>query len=170
MPVRNCEKGGKNMSVLFSPLTISRFLIEAVKAVLSALGSGIPVAVRISATDWAEGGFTPEESVMLSVRLKSLGVAFMDVSTAGIVPWAKIPAAPGFQVPFAEKIRQEVGSCVREKRGCTVSHLTVSHRKGGDHADIPRQRRREGAAPRPETSLRLSRGVGQPLALLLSGL
>jgi 2,4-dienoyl-CoA reductase-like NADH-dependent reductase (Old Yellow Enzyme family) len=89
-----------------------RFLIEAVKAVQSALGSGIPVAVRISATDWAEGGFTPKESVMLSVRLKSLGVAFMDVSTAGIVPWAKIPAAPGFQVPFAEKIRQEVGMTV----------------------------------------------------------
>lgn len=84
-----------------------RFLIETVQAVQATVGSSVPLAVRISATDWIDEGFTPEESVMLSVQLKSMDVALIDVSTSGVVPYAKIPAGPGFQVPFAEKIRKE---------------------------------------------------------------
>ena len=89
-----------------------RFLIETVQAVQSTVGSSVPLAVRISATDWIDDGFTPEESVMLSVQLKSLDVAFIDVSTSGVVPYAKIPTGPGFQVPFAEKIRKEADMTV----------------------------------------------------------
>ena len=89
-----------------------RFLIETVQAIQSAVGSSVPLAVRISATDWIDEGFTPEESVMLSVQLKSMDVALIDVSTSGVVPYAKIPAGPGFQVPFAEKIRKEADMTV----------------------------------------------------------
>ncbi len=89
-----------------------RFLIETVQAVQATVGSSVPLAVRISATDWIDEGFTPEESVMLSVQLKSMDVALIDVSTSGVVPYAKIPAGPGFQVPFAEKIRKEADMTV----------------------------------------------------------
>lgn len=66
-----------------------------------------PMFVRISATDWCEGGWTIEESVELAKRLKSVGVDLIDVSTGGIARGIAIQAGPGFQVPFAERIRRE---------------------------------------------------------------
>ncbi len=66
----------------------------------------LPLFVRISATDWAEGGWTREESVRLAGLLGQRGVDLIDVSSGGLVPNAKIPAAPGFQVGFAEEIRR----------------------------------------------------------------
>lgn len=86
----------------------ARFLIETVKAVQSAIGTAVPISVRISATDWLPDGQQPEDSVKLVNMLKPLGVALIDVSTAGVA-LAKIPAGPGFQVPFAEKIKKETG-------------------------------------------------------------
>jgi 2,4-dienoyl-CoA reductase-like NADH-dependent reductase (Old Yellow Enzyme family) len=65
--------------------------------------------MRISATDWAEGGWTPDESVELARRLRDHGVDIIDVSSGGQVPHATIPVGPGFQVPFAERIRKEAG-------------------------------------------------------------
>jgi len=65
--------------------------------------------MRISATDWAEGGWTPDESVELARRLREHGVDLVDVSSGGQVPNAKIPVGPGFQVSFAERIRKEAG-------------------------------------------------------------
>ena len=67
----------------------------------------LPLFVRISATDWADGGWTPDESVELGRRLREHGVDHVDVSSGGLVPHAKIPAGPGFQVPFAERVRRE---------------------------------------------------------------
>jgi 2,4-dienoyl-CoA reductase-like NADH-dependent reductase (Old Yellow Enzyme family) len=63
--------------------------------------------VRISATDWVDGGWEIEQSIQLARRLKSLGVDLIDVSSGGLVPHARIPVAKGFQVPFARRIRDE---------------------------------------------------------------
>ncbi len=69
----------------------------------------LPLWVRISASDWAEGGWDVEQSVQLAIELKQRGVDLIDVSSGGAVPDAKIQTGPGYQVPFAEKIRQEAG-------------------------------------------------------------
>jgi 2,4-dienoyl-CoA reductase-like NADH-dependent reductase (Old Yellow Enzyme family) len=63
--------------------------------------------VRISATDWADGGWTPEESVKLSAILKEKGVDLIDVSSGGLVSHQQIPVGPSYQVPFSEKIKKE---------------------------------------------------------------
>jgi 2,4-dienoyl-CoA reductase-like NADH-dependent reductase (Old Yellow Enzyme family) len=69
----------------------------------------LPLFVRISATDWTEGGWDAEQSVQLAARLKALGVDLIDCSTGGNVPHVKIPVGPGYQVPFAERIRSDTG-------------------------------------------------------------
>jgi 2,4-dienoyl-CoA reductase-like NADH-dependent reductase (Old Yellow Enzyme family) len=63
----------------------------------------------MSATDWVEGGWNIEESVRLSVELGKMGVDLIDCSSGGNVPHAKIPVGPGYQTPFAERIRRETG-------------------------------------------------------------
>jgi len=69
----------------------------------------LPLFVRISATDWADGGWDVEQSVALARRLKDLGVDLIDVSSGALVPKARIPVSKGYQVPFARKIRCEAG-------------------------------------------------------------
>ena len=69
----------------------------------------LPLFVRISATDWADGGWDIDQSVVLSTRLKTLGVDLIDVSSGALVPKARIPVAAGYQVPFARRIREEAG-------------------------------------------------------------
>ncbi len=86
-----------------------RLTLEVVDAVREVWPERLPLFVRISATDWVEGGWTPDESVELARRLKDHGVDLVDCSTGGLVPGAKIPVAPGYQVPFAERIRKEAG-------------------------------------------------------------
>lgn len=85
-----------------------RFTLEIVEAVQSEWPLDLPLFVRISATDWAEGGWNPEESVQLSKILKEKGVDLIDVSSGGLVSYQKIPVGPGYQVNFAAKIRKEV--------------------------------------------------------------
>lgn len=84
-----------------------RFTLEIVAAVQSEWPSDLPLFVRISATDWAEGGWSPEESVKLSEILKEKGVDLIDVSSGGLVSHQQIPLHPNYQVPFAEKIKKE---------------------------------------------------------------
>ena len=86
-----------------------RFPLEVMSAVRSAWPESLPLFLRISATDWAEGGWNIEDSIDLAQRAKPLGVDLIDCSSGAMVPWAKIPAGPGFQVPFAERIRKEAG-------------------------------------------------------------
>ncbi|MGI4022211.1 MAG: NADPH dehydrogenase NamA [Janthinobacterium lividum] len=86
-----------------------RFLLEVTAAVQEIWPADLPLFVRISATDWAEGGWTAAESVKLSAILKEKGIDLIDCSTAGLVSWQKIPGGPGFQVPFAEQIKKETG-------------------------------------------------------------
>ena len=69
----------------------------------------LPMFVRISATDWVEGGWNLEQSIELSRRLKGLGVDLIDASSGGVVPYAKIPFGPGYQVSFAAAIRRKAG-------------------------------------------------------------
>ena len=86
-----------------------RFPLEVAKAVRQAWPENLPLAVRLSATDWVEGGWTPGESVAYAKALKGLGVDLVDCSSGGSTSRAKIPLGPGYQVPFAEKIRAEAG-------------------------------------------------------------
>ena len=86
-----------------------RLLLEIVKAVQKEWPHNLPLFVRISATDWAEGGWNIEEAVILSSILKKNGVDLIDCSSGGLVPHQKIPLGPGYQVAFAEQIRVETG-------------------------------------------------------------
>ena len=81
----------------------------AFAAVRGALPDHCPLLVRISATDWTEGGWDLEQSVELARRLKTLGVDAIDCSSGGNVDNAKIPVGPGYQVPFSQRIRREAG-------------------------------------------------------------
>ncbi len=85
----------------------TRLVREVVGAVRAAWPESLPLFVRISATDWAEGGWDIEQSVELARALKRLGVDLVDCSSGGLVPHARVPAGPGYQVPFAERIRRE---------------------------------------------------------------
>jgi len=86
-----------------------RLTLEVLEAVQSEWPTNLPLFVRISATDWAEGGWNIEESVRLSAILKDKGVDLIDVSSGGLVSHQKISLGPNYQVPFAEKIKKEVG-------------------------------------------------------------
>jgi 2,4-dienoyl-CoA reductase-like NADH-dependent reductase (Old Yellow Enzyme family) len=87
----------------------TRFLVEVAQAVREAIPSGTPLFVRISATDWVDGGWNLIDSIELARILKVIGVDLIDVSTGGNVHNAPIKATPGFQVPFAAAIRNEAG-------------------------------------------------------------
>ena len=87
----------------------TRYLRECVAAVRRVLPDRCPLFVRISATDWTEGGWDIEQSVALARLLKDLGVDVIDVSSGGNVEKAEIPVGPGYQTPFAARIRSEAG-------------------------------------------------------------
>lgn len=91
-----------------------RFALDVVTAVRRSWPDELPLFFRVSATDWLGGdtedarpGWTVDDTVELAVRLKMLGVDLMDVSTGGSAPDAKIPVGPGYQVPFAARVRKE---------------------------------------------------------------
>lgn len=86
-----------------------RLLIEVIETVQEAWPIENPLFVRISATDWAEGGWTPEESILLSGILKTKGIDLIDCSSGGLAAHQQIPVAAGYQVPFAEAIKQQTG-------------------------------------------------------------
>jgi 2,4-dienoyl-CoA reductase-like NADH-dependent reductase (Old Yellow Enzyme family) len=84
----------------------TRLLREIIVAVKKVWPEENPLFVRISSTDWTEGGWTLEESVKLSSRLKDMGVDLIDCSSGGNIPDVKVPVGPGYQVPFSEAIRK----------------------------------------------------------------
>jgi 2,4-dienoyl-CoA reductase-like NADH-dependent reductase (Old Yellow Enzyme family) len=86
-----------------------RLVLEITGAVRKAWPQGKPIFVRISASDWTEGGWTIEDSVRLAPLLKSAGADLIDCSSGGNVPNAKITAGPGYQVPFASQIKKQTG-------------------------------------------------------------
>ena len=85
-----------------------RFPLEVVRSVREIWPETLPLWVRISSTDWAEGGWDPDMSVELSRHLKSAGVDVIDASSGGLTPDAVIPLGPGYQTAIAARIRREV--------------------------------------------------------------
>ncbi len=86
-----------------------RLLLEIVAAVRAVWPEHYPLFVRISATDWVEGGWTADDSVALARLLGPAGVDLIDCSSGGNAPRAQIPLGPGYQTPFAERLRRETG-------------------------------------------------------------
>ena len=86
-----------------------RLLLRVARSLRDKTPSGLPLWVRISATDWVEGGWDVEQSVELARQLKEIGVDLIDTSSGGIVPVARIPVAKRYQVPLARRIREGAG-------------------------------------------------------------
>jgi 2,4-dienoyl-CoA reductase-like NADH-dependent reductase (Old Yellow Enzyme family) len=87
-----------------------RFPLEVYDAVRAAVPESIPVGMRISATDWVDGGWDIDQSCVLAKALSERGCAFIHVSSGGVSPQQKIPLSPGYQVPLAERIRAVAGA------------------------------------------------------------
>ena len=87
----------------------ARFPLLVASAVRENLPANVPLLVRISCTDWVDGGWDLPQSVEFSRWLKEIGIDLIDCSSAGLVPYAKIPVAPGYQTPFAAEIRSRAG-------------------------------------------------------------
>ena len=86
-----------------------RFPLEVFEAIRAAFPADKPVGIKVSATDWVEGGWDLPQAIELARQLKKRGVDWVDCSSGGVSPQQKIPLGPGYQVPFAEAIRKEAG-------------------------------------------------------------
>jgi NADPH2 dehydrogenase len=86
-----------------------RFPVEVAAAVREVWPAERPLGVRINGSDWVEGGWTPDDAVAYAAALKSAGADIIDVSSGGVDPRQQVSSEPGYQVPFAAKIRQEAG-------------------------------------------------------------
>jgi 2,4-dienoyl-CoA reductase-like NADH-dependent reductase (Old Yellow Enzyme family) len=86
-----------------------RFLLEIIESIRQVWPEQLPIFLRISATDWAEGGWNENDSVALANILKTKGIDLIDCSSGGNAPHVKIPVGPLYQLPFAEKVKKESG-------------------------------------------------------------
>ena len=86
-----------------------RLVLEVTDAVRAVWPEDLPLFIRISASDWTEGGWTVDDSVALARLLKARGVDLIDCSSGGAVPGVEIPVGPGYQLPFAAQVRREAG-------------------------------------------------------------
>jgi 2,4-dienoyl-CoA reductase-like NADH-dependent reductase (Old Yellow Enzyme family) len=98
--------GGSKEGRLAFPLSVAR----AVRAVLP---DGIALGARITGSDWTDDGLQPEDAVGLARALKEIGFDFVCVTSGGVALKARIPVAPGYQVPFAARVRREAGIATR---------------------------------------------------------
>jgi 2,4-dienoyl-CoA reductase-like NADH-dependent reductase (Old Yellow Enzyme family) len=96
-------------------------VLDVISRVRGAIPDDMPLLVRISATDWVEGGWSLDESIELSRLMEKAGVDFIDVSSGGLDPAQKITPGPGYQMPFAQAIRAQVEVAVG-----TVGLITTS--------------------------------------------
>jgi len=87
----------------------ARFLLEIVRAISAELGPDIPVLVRFSATDYAEGGWDEHQTAIVAGWAREAGADLFDISTGGLITGVTIPSHPGYQVPFAQYVRTEAG-------------------------------------------------------------
>jgi 2,4-dienoyl-CoA reductase-like NADH-dependent reductase (Old Yellow Enzyme family) len=139
----------------------TRILREIVAAVRSSWPDRAPLFVRISASDWADGGWDIQQSVELARQLKELGADLIDCSSGGNVPRAKIPVGPGYQTQFAEQIRREAG-ILTGAVGMITSPIQAEHIMVTGQADaviIARELLRD-----PYWPLRAARELGQPVS------
>jgi len=86
-----------------------RYPLEVYEAVRAVFPSAKPIGMRVSATDWVEGGWDLPQTIAFAQELKRRGVDWIDVSSGGVSPLQKIPLGPGYQVPFAEAVKQATG-------------------------------------------------------------
>ena len=138
----------------------TRILREIVAAVRGSWPERAPLFVRISATDWVDGGWDIQQSVELARQLKDLGADLIDCSCGGNVPHAKIPVGPGYQTQFAEQIRREAG-ILTGAVGMITSSIQAEHILVTGQADavmIAREFLRD-----PYWPLRAARELGQPI-------
>jgi 2,4-dienoyl-CoA reductase-like NADH-dependent reductase (Old Yellow Enzyme family) len=82
---------------------------QTVEAIRKVWPERLPLFIRISATDWADGGWNLDDSVALAKMVKPLGIDLVDCSSGALIPGVRIPASPGYQVPFSQRIRTEAG-------------------------------------------------------------
>src|SRR6478752_6942365 len=139
----------------------TRLCREVVAAVRSEWPKELPLFVRISATDWTDGGWNIDESVKLAAQLKPMGVDLIDCSSGGNVPHAKIPVGPGYQVTFAERIRREA-EIMTGAVGMITSPVQAEHIIRTQQADaviMAREFLRD-----PYWALRAARELEQPIA------
>jgi 2,4-dienoyl-CoA reductase-like NADH-dependent reductase (Old Yellow Enzyme family) len=139
----------------------TRLLCEIVTAVRGSWPERAPLFVRISATDWTDGGWDIQQSVELARRLKDLGADLIDCSSGGNVPQAQIPVGPGYQTPFAEQIRREAG-ILTGTVGMITSPVQAEHIVNTGQADaviIAREFLRD-----PYWPLRAARELEQPIS------
>ena len=139
----------------------TRILREIVAAVRRSWPERAPVFVRISATEWVDGGWDIEQSIELARQVKELGVDLIDCSSGGNVAQAKIPVGPGYQTPFAERIRRESG-IMTGALGMITSAVQAEHILATGQADavvIAREMLRD-----PYWPLRAARELGQPIS------
>jgi len=137
----------------------TRFLRETVVKVRQKWPAELPLFVRISSTDWVENGWDIEQSVELARALKPLGVDLIDCSSGGNIATAKIPLGPGYQTPFAERVRREVG-ILTGAVGLITSPLQAEHILRTGQADLvllAREMLRD-----PYWPLRAARELGVP--------
>src|SRR3979490_510756 len=139
----------------------TRILREVVAAVRGSWPEGAPLFVRISATDWVEGGWDIQQSVELARQLRELGVDLIDCSSGGNVPHAEIPVGPGYQTPFAKQIRR-AANILTAAGGMITSPVQAEHIMVTGQADavmIARELLRD-----PYWPLRAARELEQPIS------
>jgi 2,4-dienoyl-CoA reductase-like NADH-dependent reductase (Old Yellow Enzyme family) len=112
-----------------------RFTVETVREVRSRWPESKPLAFRMAATDWIEGGWTPDDAVELSQRLKTEGVDLIDVISFGNAPQGDVPWGAGFQVPFSERIRREAGVATTAV-GFITTPVQAEEIVAGEQADV----------------------------------
>jgi 2,4-dienoyl-CoA reductase-like NADH-dependent reductase (Old Yellow Enzyme family) len=86
-----------------------RLAVEVASRIRKTIPDEVPLFTRVSATDWLDGGWDLEQTVSLARALQKTGVDLIDCSSGGTVPYARVPAAPGYQVPFAAEVRMKTG-------------------------------------------------------------
>jgi NADH:flavin oxidoreductases, Old Yellow Enzyme family len=139
----------------------TRLCREIVAGVRSSWPKELPLFLRISATDWIDGGWNINESVKLAGQLKQMGIDLIDCSSGGNVPHAKIPAGPGYQTAFAERIRREA-KIMTSAVGMITSPVQAEHIIRTEQADaviMAREFLRD-----PYWALRAARELEQPIA------
>jgi 2,4-dienoyl-CoA reductase-like NADH-dependent reductase (Old Yellow Enzyme family) len=139
----------------------TRLCREIVAAVRSEWPKELPLFLRISSTDWVDGGWNISESVKLAGGLKQIGVDLIDCSSGGNVPHAKIPVGPGYQTMFAERIRREA-EIMTGAVGMITSPVQAEHIIRAEQADaviMAREFLRD-----PYWALRAARELDQPIA------
>jgi 2,4-dienoyl-CoA reductase-like NADH-dependent reductase (Old Yellow Enzyme family) len=137
----------------------TRLVREVVAAVRRVWPDRLPLLIRISATDWVEGGWDVDQSVELARLLRDEGVDLVDVSSAGLVPYARIEVKPGYQVPFAARLRREAHVATGAVGMITTPEQANAIVQGGeaDAVFIARELLRD-----PHFPLRAAHVLGQP--------